>query len=155
MTNDFRHDIAYACTELQRRLKSKEIPDRQIVRFAFLALGQVALQEGSGEAKPLAAELKAAGEAHEDRWAEAVDSEMTLAVAEHVGGVDPRFLDMPTYDFNYTVTARERLEARLQAMEVLGYEVSEELLDQVSEADERLAPYLAKRAAEDTKDPEI
>ena len=149
MKSDPRHDITYACTELQRRLKSKEIPDRQLVRFAFLALGQIALEEGQVEARSIGSELKAAAEEHADHWSEAVSSEMALAVAEHVGGVDPRFLDMPSYDFNYTVTARERLEARLQAMEALGYEVAEELLDQISDADERLAPYLARRAAQD------
>jgi hypothetical protein len=152
MSNDLRHDVTYASTELQRRLKAKEIPDRQLVRFAFLALGQIALEEGSTEARPLAAELKAAAELHEEHWTEAVNSEMTLAVAEHVGGVDPRFLDMPSYDFAYTVTARERLEARLQAMEVLGYPVSEDLLNQISRADERLAPYLAKRASEEAEE---
>ena len=142
---DPRQDITYACTELQRRLKAKEIPDRQLVRFALLAIGQVALEEGMASAKPLATELQQAAAPHEERWTEALDSEMSLAVAEHVGSVDPRYLDHPSYDFAYTVAARERLEARLRAMEAMNATVDEKLLDQVSAADERLAPYLEAR----------
>ncbi len=146
---DPRHDITYACGELQRRLKAKEIPDRQLVRFALLALGQVALEEGMASAKPLAKELQAAATPHEERWTDALDSEISLAVAEHVGSVDPRYLDHPTYDFTYTVAARERLEARLRAMEAMSATVDEKLLDQVSAADERLAPYLEARQDND------
>lgn len=143
--NNPREDITYACNELGRRLKAKEIPDRQLVRFALLALGQVVLDEGMAEAKPLAKELKEAATPHEDRWTEALDSEMSLAVAEHVASVDPRYLDHPSYDFAYTVAARERLEARLRALEAMNETVDEKLLDQVSQADERLAPYLEAR----------
>jgi hypothetical protein len=142
-----REDVTYACTELQRRLKAKEVPDRQLVRFALLAIGQIALEEGMPSAKPLAAELLAAATAHEEKWTEALDSEISLAVAEHVGSVDPKFLDHPSYDFTYTIAARERLEARLRAMEAMNAIVDEKLLDQVSAADERLAPYLESRGS--------
>ena len=140
--NDPRQDLAYACNELSRRAKAREIPDRQLVRFAFLALGRIALDEGLAVAKPLGKELSVAAAPHEEHWTEAVDSEIYLAVTEHVNSVDPRYLDHPQYDFAYTVSARERLEARLRALEALEWNVDESLLDQVSAADGRLAPYL-------------
>lgn len=142
--NDPRIDLQAAIEELVRRKKAKEIPDRQLVRLAFLALGRLGLDAGESVARPLAKELAAAAEPHEERWTEAVESEMTLAVAEHVHSVDPHFLDLPSYDFAYTIAARERLEARLFAAELLGLRIHEHLLEQITQADERLHPYLQK-----------
>lgn len=144
--NDPRSDLQAAVDELGRRTKAKEIPDRQLVRLAFLALGRVVLEEGEAAARPLARSLTAAAEPHGSRWSEAVESELSLAVAEHVHSVDPRYLSMPSYDFDYTVAARERLEARLKAAEVLGIGVSEVLLEQVAAADDRLQPFLEERS---------
>jgi hypothetical protein len=142
--NDPREDLKSGIAELKRRLKSKEIPDRQLVRLTFLALGRVSANEGEGAAKPLAKGLSEAAEPHGERWDEAVESEMTLAVSEHVHGVDPKYLDMPGYDFAYTIAARERLEQRLVAAELLKWKVTEHLLDQVADADARLLPYIEK-----------
>jgi hypothetical protein len=147
--NDPRQDLEAACKELVRRKKEKEIPDRQLVRLAFLSLGKVALDEGESEAVLLAGLLREAAAPHEDRWHEAVESEMTLAVTEFVSCVDPNFLDKPIYDFEYTVAARERLEARLWAADAIGTHLPEGLLDQVLQADEMLAPYLEDRGKAD------
>lgn len=141
---DLEKQLNEGIEELKRRAKAKEIPDRQIVRHCFLALGRLSMTEGEAAARPIAKKLIEAAEPHAERWEEAVESEMMLAVAEHVHSVDPKFLDMPTYDFAYTIAARERLEQRLKAMELLGLRVSEPLLDQVAEADARLLPYLDK-----------
>ncbi|MFT7670590.1 MAG: hypothetical protein ACI8X5_003300 [Planctomycetota bacterium] len=142
--NDPSQDIKDVIEELKRRSKSKEIPDRQLVRVALLALGRVKESDGEPEAALLSSEILEAAEPHEERWTEALESELALAVAEHVASVDPKFLEMPIYDFKYTVAARERLELRLQAMELLRSTVPESLLEQIASADERLLPYLER-----------
>lgn len=147
--NTPQQDLADACAELIRRKKAKEIPDRQIVRLAFLALGSIALEEGDEVAASLAQTLLEAARPHEERWDEAVESEMTLAATEFVQSVDPKYLDNPIYDFEYTVAARERLEARLRAAELLSVSLPEGLLEQISASDERLAPYLETRRKAD------
>ena len=78
-------------------------------------------------------------------WAQAVDAELRMACEEHCRSVDPRYLKLPNYDFDYTVAARERLEARLVAANALGLEPPEELLDRVARADEVLEPFLQER----------
>ena len=79
------------------------------------------------------------GEATGDGWSEAVRAEVSLACAEHVHSVDPRYLDLPNYDLSYTRAARERLQARLAAAGALGIDVPETLLEGVRRADELLA----------------
>lgn len=143
---DQKSDLRAAIDELVRRKKSKEVPDRQLVRLAILALGRLVLGGDGNAARELAKELNAAAEPHGERWTEAVESEMGLAVAEHVHSADPRYLDLATYDFEYAIAARERLEARLQALEVLGLSVAETLLEQVEAADQRLRPYLESKS---------
>lgn len=141
--NDPKQDIADGIAELKRRKKAEEIPDRQLVRVLLLGLGKLAMSEGEADTRALAKSISEATADH-DRWAEALDSEMMLAVAEHVQGVDPKFLDLPSYDFAYTIAARERLEQRLKALELLEHRIDERLLDQIAEADARLHPYLER-----------
>jgi hypothetical protein len=62
-----------------------------------------------------------------------------------VQSADPRFLSHPSYDFDYTLLARERLEARLVAAEALGHPPRAELLARMRRADALLAPYLRSR----------
>jgi len=135
--------------ELGRRAKAKEVPDRQLVRALLLALGRLALTEGESGARGRARELREAAEGHGEAWEQALESELSLAVAEHVHSVDPRYLELPSYDFAYTIAARERLEQRLRACELLDWRVPESLLDQVAAADARLAPYLDRGAAQE------
>jgi len=137
-----RDDLNTAITELQRRKKDGEIPDRLLARQALVALGRIALAEDDASAGTLVKSLQEACAAFEQRWEDAVNSEVSLAVNEHVQGVDPHYLDTPEYDFAYTIAARERLEARLRAVDLLGHAVDESLLDQIADADALLAPYL-------------
>jgi hypothetical protein len=80
-----------------------------------------------------------------ESWTEVLAAEMALAAAEHIRGVDPRFLDEEFYDFAYTVAARERLEARLVACSLVGYDPPERLLEEIASKDALLAPYLEER----------
>ncbi len=142
--NQNEQDLRDAIDELQRRVKHEEATDRFLARAALVALGRMELEaEGSGQA--LARELKTAAEPIADSWAAAVEAELSMAGTEHVRSVDPRYLDQPIYDFEYTVAARERLEARFLACGLLDLEVSEALLNQVAEADQLLEPYLRNR----------
>ncbi len=143
---DPRTDLKDALAELTRRKKAEEIPDRHLVRLALLSLGRLLIDGVEAEAAEPKSELEALVEAHGDRWTEAFDSEMALAVAEHVHSVDPHYLELPGYDFDYTVAARERLEARLRAADALKLPISEALLEQITAADGRLAPYLKPKA---------
>ena len=142
--NPNEKDVRDATTELAARVRREQAPDRFLARAALVGLGRLELeQEGTG--KPLALELIEAAKPVQEAWVEAVEAELTMACTEHVRSVDPRYLDKPIYDFEYTIAARERLEARLIAAGLLDLEVPEKLLDQVAEADRVLAPYLEKR----------
>ncbi len=128
-------------------IKAKSGPHRHHARAVLILLGQliVAAQEAGEEAEPggdWIARIRGLVEPVEELWRAAVEEELSLACAEHIRAVDPRFLDHPGYDFAYTIGARERLEARLMGCQALDLEVPEGLLDRVADADARLAPYL-------------
>lgn len=117
-------------------------PDRHHARGALLALGRLALAEGEEAAAPWVERLAGALAPFAEAFERAVHEELALAADEHVRGVDPRYLDHPRYDLGYAVLARERLEERLVAADLLGVEPDEALLERVAGADRLLEPYL-------------
>ena len=134
MTDGFEEALAV----LEQRAKAEEQPDRYDLRALLVSLGSLE-EKPEGEAwDRLARAVAALGESFE----RAAQDELSLACAEHVHAVDPRYLDLPNYDFDYTLAARERLAARLRAASWLGIAPSPALLAAVEAADERLAPYL-------------
>ncbi len=137
-------DLDTALAELAAVLRKKRDPTRFHARAILLAVGELSLS-GDAAAAAAAAERVAAivGDRH-DPWARAVHEEIEMAAVEFVRSVDPKYLDHPKYDFAYTVVARERLEARLAATEVFGILPTDEILEQVSAADARLAPHLER-----------
>ena len=155
-----------ALAELQRDLRAKQPVHRYHARALLVPLGELILageeaaaretdggpRNGAPAGEDLAeawtARVREAVTPLEERWTAAASEELALACAEHVQGVDPRFLDHPGYDFVYTVRARERLEARLRACGALDVELPEGLLARVAEADARLAPYLTDGLAD-------
>lgn len=137
-----------ALGELERRLKRRRPPTRFEARAVLLALG--ALVEARSPEVALAKErLGRLVEPVAEAWREAVAEELSLAIAEHVHGVDPRHLDHPRYDFEYTLAARERLEHRLRAASALDLDPAEGLLELVAGADAVLAEALAHRKGTD------
>lgn len=136
--------IREALAELRSLAKRERTPDRFLARALLIELGRMELAE-PGSAAALAAEVREAAAPIQAGWESAVESELSMACTEHVRSVDPRYLDQPIYDFQYTIAARERLEARLVAAGLLELEAPEHLLDQVAEADSLLAPYLEQR----------
>lgn len=127
--------------DLRRRERR---PERRDVREVLVGLGELLLRgEPSAasrleEARPLLVGWRAG--------AEAVASELALACAEHVHSVDPRYLELPGYDLDYTLAARERLRARTSAAGALGIPVPPALERAVAEADGRLEAFLARRS---------
>ena len=127
--------------ELATLKKRKQRPNRFHARDLLIGLGARILADEDAE-PPELDKVRQATEAFGEDWERAVADELSLACTEHVQGVDPRFLDLPNFDFAYLVAARERLEARFRAVEALGLAVQEDLLQRVAEADRRAEPYL-------------
>ena len=145
MSDENRKLIDENLTELKQLGKQKREPNRLHARDLLIALGALVLEEGADV--PELARVRAAVEPFE-HWEKAVAEELSLACTEHVQSVDARFLDLPNYDFDYLVSARERLEARLVAVEALGLATPEDLLNRVAEADRVVEPYLRDRRGE-------
>ncbi len=144
-------DLAAALSELARLRKSKKAPGHRMAREVLVPLGEILLEGTTEGLDATLGEIARLTEDCTEEWAKAVDAELRMAAEEHCASVDPRFLEHPRYDFAYTVSARERLEARLRAIELLGLLVPEDLLDRVGKADEVLEPFLerADRARRD------
>jgi hypothetical protein len=128
-------ELALACAP-KRRI------DRLHAREVLLAIGERALAEDAAGAEALAGRVRELTAQREADWQAAVRDEILMAATEHVRSVDPRFLNRPDYDLAYTVEAREALEARLRAAELLGIEVDPPLLERVAGADRLLEPLL-------------
>jgi hypothetical protein len=139
------HEATRAVGELEAALAKKAPFDRYLARTVLVSVGELALAERADEASALAKRVREAAAPREKEWREAVTFELRLAASEHIQAIDLRHLNNPRYDFEYTVTARERLEARLRAAELFGEELPEDLLDGVQKADAILAPFLRAR----------
>ena len=119
-------------------------PDRYHARALLVPLGVLLRRDGAEELQAMLDRIRRVASALGEGWDEAARAELSLACAEHVHAVDPRYLDLSNYDFDYTLRARERLEARLLAAAELDIELPVGLLRSVRSADERLAPYVKK-----------
>ena len=148
--DDPRKLLSEMLVELQQlaRKRKDRTPNRYHARAVLLGLGELALAEPPEEGERAAAEwvprLQRAMRPFDGGFERAIVEELALAAAEHARGVDPRFLDHPRYDFAYTIAARERLERRLVAAQLLGVEPDEALLERVAGADRLLEPYLER-----------
>ncbi len=128
--------------ELDKLAQEHKAPNHYHARFLLLALGFTLLEEGETEATEQAAKILLHTEPHGEAWEHAVAEEFSIACAEHIQGVEPRYLELENFDFEYVKRARERLEARFQAAALLGIGVEASLLKQVTSADERLESFL-------------
>jgi hypothetical protein len=119
-------------------------PTHVLARAILVPLGEALLEDPFSAAAALE-RMRAILARDRPGWQLAVEEELTLAATEHVRSCDPKALKLPRYDFQYTVAARHRLEARLRAAAELDLPASEALFDQIEDADQRLAPHLHGR----------
>ncbi len=122
-------------------------PTRHDARRILLALGELLLEGREAEAGQYAERLLAILTRVRAPWEGACREELALACGEHVQSVDPKWLQLPRFDFAYVVEARRRLEMRLRALERLGQDADEDWLDRVAQADQLLEPYLRGRTS--------
>lgn len=144
MTGAALEELDRALDALERLARADGRPSRHEARAILVPLG-TALAEGAKGTEARIARLRQAVERLRESWEAAVHEELSLACAEHVQAVDPRYLGLPDYDFDYTVGARARLQARLRAAEALGIEAPRPLWLQVEQADAVLKDYLRAR----------
>jgi len=147
MKEDHQECLREALDDLAALAGKKGLPNRYHARALLVPLGFL-VQEDADAAGAWIERIRQATAPFDEAWREAVEAELSLACAEHVHAADPRYLDLPNYDFEYTLGARERLEARLQAARVLALEVPPTLERGVERADRLLAPYVARRRPE-------
>ena len=110
-------------------------PTRHHVRPILLEI------EGGAEAREAAERIGRLPEAFREELAAAVRDEISMAATEHVRSADPRYLALPAYDWEYTLEARRRLEARLEASRSLGILPDEAMLAAIQRADRTLADH--------------
>jgi hypothetical protein len=129
-----------AIRALQELRARERPPDHRDARALLVELGLRLLgaPEGATDLEHARRATEALGEA----WLTAAREELALAATEYVRSVDPRFLELPNYDFEYTLAARERLEARLVAAKALGLAPGTRTLRKVERADALLAKRL-------------
>lgn len=142
MTDGLATALESAVQRIEQLAKRKRRPTRFEARELLLALGALLLDERASETTAAIERLGRALREETEAWGAAVNEELQLAGMEHVQGVDPRHLDHPRYDFEYTIEARRRLEMRLVALDALGLTAPEDLLARVALADAILGPYL-------------
>lgn len=142
---DSEPDLDAAIAELATALRRKRTPSRYHAREILIALGQRLLAGDETRAASASERIADVVRARSAEWERAVLEELDLACTEFVLSVDPRYLSHPRYDFAYTITARERLEARLVAADRLGIVPGEGLLERVVQADLALEPHLRRR----------
>lgn len=142
MTDQLATALESAVQRIEQLAKRKRRPTRFEARELLLALGALLLEDRGSETTAPRERLARALRKEAEAWEAAVNEELQLAGMEHIQGVDPRHLDHPRYDFEYTIEARRRLEMRLVALDALGLEAPEDLLARVARADAMLEPYL-------------
>jgi len=138
-------DLSLALSENQDLTTGKRPPSRFDVRALFIPLGALVLEGDLAGLAPTLEHLATFVRADDEVWQRAVAEELTLASEEYSQSVDPKFLDLPNYDLDYTARSRETLECRLRAAEHLGFGLPEGIQGRIEAADALLEPYLDAR----------
>ncbi|MFN0006881.1 MAG: hypothetical protein ACKVXR_03160 [Planctomycetota bacterium] len=149
--------------ELESAIRAVEKPagrgavlTRHEARPVLLCVGLL-LQTGRSEELGDAGDrLRRLPERPRESCVAAVQDELSMAATEYVRSVDPRFLNHPQYDLDYTLEARRQLDARWRACLYFGLAVDPAAQASVERADRllearmktRIAEWLAKRASD-------
>jgi hypothetical protein len=116
-------------------------PEPRHARRLLVALGLAAIEAEGAWPAELAGRVNARLAARREAWERAIARDLELAVWEFDTSVDPRYLPRPDYDHGYTREARERIDARLVALDLLDLDFPESLGEKLSAADARYEPY--------------
>jgi hypothetical protein len=131
-------ELELALAAIQALEKRRGRPTRHDARPVLLELGRL-LGEGDGhaaeEAKRRIAGLPAG---FAEGWTVAVRDEISMAATEYTLSLDPRYLDHPKYDWEYTLEARRRLAWRLEAVRFLGIPTEASTLAAIERSDRLL-----------------
>jgi len=119
-------------------------PTRHDARALLLALGGALEANLRADAEKAKGRIKALPADFLERWEQALRDELSMASTEYTRSVDPRYLDDPSYDFEYTIQARRRLGMRLSAAEFLGLPADETLVSGMRRADALLERHRPK-----------
>ena len=131
-------DLDAALRAVEASGRSRNRITRHHARPVLLSIGERLLDGRTEEAEEALARVSRLPGALREPFQAAVLDELAMACTEFVRSVDPRYLDRPDYDLDYTVTARHRLEARLRAAQRLGVLPDAPTLDQVRRTDQLL-----------------
>lgn len=137
--------IASALALVAGKLEGRRGLQRQDVRALLLPLGALLADREAAAGHAWVGRIEQRLAAHAARFREVVASELELAAAEYVQGVDPRYLGLPGYDFEYTLESREGLEVRQLAAEALSVRIPDATAQQIELADRRLEAELERR----------
>lgn len=146
-------EVEKALTNLEGLVRKRAVPSHFVARHVLLALGAELRAEAAASSAALIERARVAGRAAGPAWAQAVQTELTLAIGEFAQSVDPRYLSLPDYDVDYTRSARERLADRLRAASALGFALTPREAGMLELADRVLATHEAQRGSE-RSDPE-
>ena len=131
-----------AISNLEQLAKQKTPrPSRFHARDILIPLGSLLAGDYPLPRTDLREHFKQLTQPFAEYWERALAEEIQLATTEYVTSVDPRYLEMPNYDFDYTTSARKRLEARLSACDLLGHAIPEPLSQQITKADQIYQPF--------------
>jgi len=119
--------------------KERGRPSRHHARPLLVGLGQLLLSGTLEESESVKRRLDGLPPAVAETWPAAVADEIAMAATEYIRSVDPRYLDHPKYDWEYTLEARERLADRLRAVRFLGIVLEPGLLAGIERADRGVA----------------
>lgn len=146
MPDQLLEEFDAALALIRTAIDGEKVLSRYHARALLLPLGALIVR---GETTAIVRDAVTRGRAVLERdregWDTAVHDELEMAVAEHVRSADPQFVRRPDYDLAYARTARERLQARLDAGAALGGQPTSDQLQRIAQADRILAPHLAQR----------
>jgi hypothetical protein len=137
--------VEEALANLERLVQGGHRPTHYVARHVLLTLGG-ALREQPDACETWVRRARAAGARSGGAWNQAVEHELSIACGEFAQCLDPRFLDLPDYDLEYTRAARGRLDDRLRAARQLGFAPSPKESEVLELADRVLATLAQRRA---------
>ena len=129
-------ELALAAIEALETRRGR--PTRHDARAVLLELGRL-LGEGDGhEAEKAKRRIAGLPAGFAEVWTAAVRDELSMAATEYALSLDPRYLDHPKYDWEYTLEARRRLAWRLEAVQFLGIPAEASTLAAIERSDRLL-----------------